>query len=189
MCVSSIARVGLVAMLMLADPTQAAAQTPATPGPQSQGNVLPRVKPGTRIWVVTSDGSERSGTLQSLTPADLALVGDDGGRVVMPWSGVRRIDRKDPVLSGLVTGAVVGFAGTLGVLFFSDYFSRADEAEDITRAFGYAAMYAGFGAVAGALLDAKLGQRQVIYRSGSTTVSMAPLVAGRGAGLRFKVRW
>jgi len=49
--------------------------------------------------------------------------------------------------------------------------------------------YAGIGAAVGLALDAALGKRQTIYRSGSTTVSMAPLVAGRGAGLRFNVRW
>jgi hypothetical protein len=174
---------------MVADPIQAAGQTPATTGQQSQENVLPRVKPGTRVWVVTSEGAERSGKLESLSPVDLAFVADDGQRVVMPWLRVRQVERPDPVLNGLVGGALIGFGGGLGVAAGLGYFGGADESSDAGSGFAIAAAYAGIGAVAGLALDAALGKRQVIYRSGPKTVSMAPLVAGRGAGVRFNVRW
>ena len=189
MRVMSIAPMGLVAVLMVADPIQSAAQTPATSGQQSQEHVIPRVKPGTRIWVVTSEGAERSGKLESLSPTDFAWVADDGQRIVMPWSRVRQVERPDPVLNGLVGGALIGFGGGLGVAIGLGYFGGGDESSDPGGGLKIAAAYAGIGAIAGLALDAALGKRQMIFRSGSTTVSMAPLVAGRAAGLRFNVRW
>jgi len=189
MRVMSIAPMVLLAVLMVADPIQAAEQTPATAGQPSQEHVIPSVKPGTRIWVVTSEGAERSGKLESLSPANVAFVADDGQRVVLPWSRVRQVQRPDPVLNGLVGGALIGFGGGLGVAIGLGYFGGADEASDPGSGFGIAMAYAGIGAAVGLALDAALGKRQTIYRSGSTTVSMAPLVAGRGAGLRFNVRW
>jgi len=189
MRVMSIAPLGLVAVLVIADPVQLAAQTPATAGQQSQEHVVPPVKPGTRIWVVTSDGSERSGKLESLSPANVSFVADDGQRVVMPWSRVRQVQRPDPVLNGLVVGALIGFGGGLGLAIGQGYFGGGDESSDAGSGLGMAMAYAGIGAAAGVALDAALGKRQTIYRSGSATVSMAPLAVRRGGGLRFNLRW
>lgn len=185
----SIVAVGLVAMLTLFHPVDAAAQTPPTSGGLPHDDVSTRVKPGSRIWVLTSDGAERPGKLESLSITDVVMVGDDGQRVALPWSRVRRIERPDPLMNGISIGAVAGLGGGLFLATFAGYFGGESGGYQPRAGLALIGMSAGVGALVGFAVDRAKNPRQIVYRSGQTTMALSPVITGRGVGMGIKVRW
>jgi hypothetical protein len=188
MRVLSIVPVGVVALLLWAYPVQASAQAPVVVDGQSQTQTVPALKAGSRVWVVTPQG-ERAGKLESMSQTDVAMIADDGQRLVLPWKGIVRLERPDPIANGVFFGALAGFGGGFLIAAGTGYFGGGDESSDAGAGLAMAGMYAAIGAGVGAALDVAMGPRQVIYRSGQTTMALAPAFSPKGVGLRLNIRW
>lgn len=176
-------RVAMVA-LTLVMPALASAQGAGTPIDISQL----KVKPGDTVWVSTDASGERKGTLTALSPSELSFE-TDGQKVTVPFSSIRRLERKDPIRNGLGAGLIAGFGGGFALALATGYFGGGDEATDAAGGMQIALVYGGLGALAGAAIDAAVGQRQTVYRAGQKTISFAPGITRKGASMGVQIRW
>jgi hypothetical protein len=167
------------------------AQTPGSatvrqsPAPQFTG--LPTIKAGTSVWVTTKDGRICQGKVLTVSQVAIDLRCADGQRTIAV-PDIRTIEGKDSVANGILTGAVVG-AG-LGLLqgAVQDHGST-----DEWLPYGaiYAALYAPIGAGLGYLIDMGSEGRRVVYQATTPTLTLtlAPVIVRRGAGVGGVIRW
>jgi hypothetical protein len=124
---------------------------PAAAGQPTVADVPDKPRPGEKITVTTTDGSQVTGRLLSLSPASLGIMSDGGQRTV-PASQVTRVVVKDPIRNGLLIGAAAGAgAGLAGGLAVN-----AICVNETGACPGAVALLAGIGAAAGAAIGAGL---------------------------------
>jgi hypothetical protein len=133
----------------------AAGQRPAHPVPRAGEEV---------IVTQTASGEELRGHLVELSSASMALL-VDGRRVEIPIDNVLRIDiRHDSLKNGTIIGAaVMGGLAALGCA----------AAEDVSQCATVLVLNTGFGALAGAGIDALHRGRSPIYiKAGKSTAAL-----------------
>jgi hypothetical protein len=173
--------------LLVLSPPSSAAQAPARSFEQLQ--VL--VAPGETLSVTDATGREVTGRLAELTSAALTLELDGGART---WevADVRRVRQRhgDSLLNGTLIGAGVG-AGLIGTAIVVEC-SRDDTTCDGFAALAFA-IYTAAGAGVGALVDAAIRGRRVVFEAPppgpSPSVALAPVVSPHGAALHVLVRF
>lgn len=173
--------------LLLLSPPSSSAQQPARSFEQLQ--VI--VAPGQTLTVTDAAGREVTGRLAELTSAALTLDVDGGVRT---WGveDVRRVRQRhgDSLLNGTLIGAGVG-AGLIGTAI------AVECSRDDTTCDGFAALafviYTAAGAGFGALVDAAIRGRRVVFDAPPSTPSpsvvLAPVVSPHGAALHVLVRF
>lgn len=161
---------------------------------------VPRVHPGQRIWVTTSDARVLSGRVRSVSASVLEITAP-GGELSIPLLDVRRIETVDSMKNGARNGAILGGAllGTyLGLLSYelrcerdcgADYSAARDTIGAVAFGVGVGA---GAGALVGLLVDGLVKGRQVVYvatTTKSTVWEVLPLVARRELRAYATLRW
>ena len=120
---------------------------PAAAAQSTVADVQDKPRPGEKVVVTTTDGSQVTGRLLSLTPASLAIASRDGQRTV-PTGQVTRVVVKDSIRNGLLIGTGVGAGiGLAGGLAMNAICSNEGGA-----CIGGALLLTGIGAAAGAAI-------------------------------------
>lgn len=170
-------------------PPSSAAQGPA----QSFEQLQVLVAPGQTLAVTDATGREVTGRLVELTSGAVTLDVEGGVRT---WgvADVRRVRQRygDSLLNGTLIGAGVG-AGFIGTVIAVSC-SHDDIGCDVD---GWGALafvfYTAAGAGVGALVDAAIRGRRVVFEAPtpgpSPSVMLAPVVSPRGAALHVLVRF
>lgn len=188
MTTSSIGRQALWQLLcvhaVLAVPLVAVAQ----PEPSTTGHWLADApKAGTRVELVDRDGTSMRGQLLRVLP-NAVLVASDGATREVPLSQTSLIRRNgDPVWEGAAWGG-----GLFGLMFLS-YNGDCDDCYSGAQLGLIRLFYTGVGAGVGALIDAAIRDRRVLYRGGDRaagpTVTLAPVISPRAGALRMALQW
>ena len=178
------------APLLLLLPAALAAQTPRAAQAERPAAVR---GDDLKVWVTTTDGSERKGTLVSFSPVQLVLQ-TRTGRDVIPFADLQRVETPDSLRNGMRNGAIVGavLIGLPALAVVSDGSCRGGCAGEATA---FVLLETGIGACIGAMIgagvDRLMVRRQVLYSASPAPrlVSIAPLVSGHRKGLTLSVRW
>jgi hypothetical protein len=128
---------------------------------------------GEPVWVTYDDGREERGTLLATSDSDVT-VRTSGRLVTSQLASIRSIETPDSVLNGFIWGAGVG-AGVGLVL------ASYDEPRTLP-----ASVLIGGGL--GALLDAVVSRRRLVYTDGPT-LRIAPVVSPSVAALGMSLEW
>jgi hypothetical protein len=171
----------IVAPLLVAAPTTAAAQEPV----RSFDQLNTRLKPGDTIWITDAQGREVKGRIQALAPEGITLRGD--GPKTFAAGDVTLIQerRHDSLANGALIGLAVGGVGT-GVACLATTGEGPDEDWCLVAAL----VYGGIGTAIGVGIDALIpGKKLVAYRAPGPTgaaaarLSFAPVVTPRAKGV------
>lgn len=167
-----------VALLLAAAP--AAAQTSTV-----FADLALQLNVGDYVRVVDRDGLRLDGTVRSLSPDTLVVVGPAGPRGFTADATARVERRGDPVWTGAVLGFIPGFAmGAQFIVGFSDHEEPMSTYAIAGGIFGLA------GAGVGALLDVlHQGSKEVFLAEPRPRVSLAPVVTGDRIGAFATMRW
>ncbi len=140
---------------------------------------------GDRVRVVDRDGVRHDGTVRTLPPDALVIVGSGGPQGFNEETTVSVARRGDPVWTGALMGFVPGFVmGTQFVLGFSDH------NEPLTTYFAAGGIVGLGGAGIGALIDSLHEGLRPIYRAErKTAVTVAPVVGRGRLGAAAAIRW
>jgi hypothetical protein len=184
--------------LVFVAPHQANAQVVAT----SFEELRAIVKPGDTVLVTEANGRKTRARLGELTPSSLEILvrktGPDGRETFVPQSrlaerDVRQIqvDRGDSVLNGTLIGlAVVGGPWLLACNPATDWCYYNDGA-NLYR--GIALITSGIGAGVGALVDAGIRERVLVYYQtparGSSGMAVSPFASKSAAGMQLTWRF
>jgi hypothetical protein len=184
--------------LVFAAPHQAHAQVVAT----SFEDLRPLVKSGDTIYVTEANGRKTRARLGELTPSSLEVLvrktGPDGRETFVPQSrlaerDVRQIQivRGDSVLNGTLIGlAVVGGPWLLACNPATDWCYYNDGA-NLYRAI--ALITSGIGAGIGALVDAGIRERVLVYYHpsdrGPSGIAISPFASKSAAGMQLTWRF
>lgn len=165
-------------------PPAAVAQTPSS---TSGYWVASAPKPGTRIEVIDRAGAPTKGRLLDVSP-DAVLLVSDGTTRELPLAETSLIRRDgDPVWDGAAWGG-----GLLGLMLLG-YNGDCDDCYSGAHLAGARLFFAGIGAGVGALIDAAIRDRRVLYQgadqSGRRTLRLAPVVGPKTAAIRLAMRW
>lgn len=128
----------------------AASAQPAS-GQPTPAPFAPRVKPGSRVFVIDWTGAEREGQVLSTGSVGLELD-EDGSRTMIAKASIARIEKTDRLLNGAIIGAAVSVP--LGVASCGEAASKS-----ACYVYGIAAC-----AGLGALIDWARHGRTVVYR-------------------------
>ena len=158
----------------------------------------PLVKPGQTVYVTDASGHTRKGRLGQLSPSSLQLLMEDpdGRNISRPKAFSEsdvvqvRVRKFDSLWNGTLIGlAVVGTPWAIGCLQGCTYGEPGAE-----HFIHYLALItSGIGAGVGALVDAGINERAVVYyhapnpRASSTGIE--PFLTTSGAGVRLSVRF
>ena len=182
---SRFARISVVALLFAGQPALSSAQSV----PASFRDLQFLVGPGDRVVVVDANGGKTKGRISELDGSTMSIKSGDGERRFREDDVVVIRQRNhDSVLNGVLIGASVG-AG-LGLL--SELACGAmDEYCPYTGIVTIGG--AMWGTFAGATIDLLNRTPRDVFRRGadpaSKSVTVAPLVARRGAGAQVALRW
>ena len=184
--------------LVFVAPRQANAQVVAT----SFEELRPLVKAGDTIYVTEANGKKTRARLGELTQSSLELLvrktGPDGRETFVPLShlaerDVRQIqvDRGDSLLNGTLIGlAVVGGPWLLACNPATDWCYYNDGA-NLYR--GLALITSGIAAGIGALIDAGIRERVLVYYQApgqrTSGVQVSPFVSKSAAGLQVSLHF
>jgi hypothetical protein len=167
---------------------------PIRPFPKApaQATVFPAgfysVHTGQKVWVTTSDGQVRMGEVAALSANTITLRHRDG-QTQLAAADVRRIDGVDSIKDGAWIGAGVG----AGVALVTGVLAYAVDGGDGGEAFAFGLAWGGIGfgmgAMAGAVIDGCHEGRRVLYDGRKSTISLAPIVTNKGAGVGATIRW
>jgi len=169
-------RSGLAVLALLA-PHLAVAQPVASF--ERLGDVL---NAGDGVRIVEWSGRVVSGDVAGLTADALALA--RGGRAT---ERVARADIREVSIrrhDSLRNGLFVGFAGTA-----IPYCALAISNDSAVQCGLAAAFIGGLGAGLGALVDAAITRREVVFRAGAPSVAVAVWPVGAGFGAGVAMRW
>jgi len=188
----------LLPLLVLAASGEAAAQVVAT----SFEELRTLVKSGDTIYVTGMDGRKTKARLGELTPSSLEILvrktGSDGRETFVPQSRLAerdvrqiQIDRGDSVLNGTLIGlAVVGGPWLLACNPATDWCYYNDGA-NLYRMI--ALITSGIGAGIGALVDAGIRERVLVYYQPasrrSSGIGVSPFASKSAAGLQLTWRF
>jgi hypothetical protein len=140
------------------------------------------VKPGDKITIVDTAGTEANGRIARLSGDTLTLATPAGPRQLGEVDVAEIRQRRDDSLkNGAIIGAV---AGTAYYVSMAVLLSDSDGGDVIIgTAIAGGALFAGMGAAAGVGIDALITHKRLIYRrsGGAARISVAPLF---GRGLR-----
>jgi hypothetical protein len=177
---------------------QANAQVVAT----SFEQLRPLVKSGDTIYVTDANGRKTRATLGELTPSSLEILvrktGPDGRETFVPQSRLAerdvrqiQIDRGDSVLNGTLIGlAVVGGPWLLACNPATDWCYYNDGA-NLYRMI--ALITSGIGAGVGALVDAGIRERVLVYyhtpERGPSGIEVSPFASKSAAGMQLTWRF
>ncbi len=166
-----------LAVLALLLPRPAPAQTVGTFDQLGQ-----QLNAGDVVRVINWSGRVVVGRVAALSADALALDRDGGAKEVLKRSEVREVShrRRDPLRNGVL----IGFAAAAGS------FCAVAIGAGAARACGVpAVLLGGLGAPIGALVDAAIKRRLVVFRADARPVAVAvwPVRAGVGAGA--SIRW
>jgi hypothetical protein len=184
--------------LVFVAPHQANAQVVAT----SFEELRPLVKSGDTIYVTEANGRKTKARLGELTPSSLEILvrktGSDGRETFVPQSRLAerdvrqvQIDRGDSVLNGTLIGlAVVGGPWLLACNPATDWCYYNDGA-NLYRVI--ALITSGIGAGIGALVDAGIRERVLVYYQpatrGSSGIGVSPFASKSAAGMQLTWRY
>lgn len=188
----------LLPLLLLVTPHVTSAQVVAT----SFEELRPLVKSGDTIYVTEVNGRKTKGRLGELSQSSLELLirksGPDGRDVFEPQSRLAerdirqiQIERGDSVLNGTLIGlAVVGGPWLLVCNPATDWCYYNDGA-NLFRVI--ALITSGIGAGIGALVDAGIRERVLVYYQipgrQSEGVHLSPFVSKSAAGVRISMQF
>jgi hypothetical protein len=184
--------------LVFVAPHQANAQVVAT----SFEELRAIVKPGDTVLVTEANGRKTRARLGELTPSSLEILvrktGPDGRETFVPQSRLAerdvrqiQIDRGDSVLNGTLIGlAVVGGPWLLACNPATDWCYYNDGA-NLYR--GLALITSGIAAGIGALIDAGIRERVLVYYQtparGSSGIAVSPFASKSAAGMQLTWRF
>jgi hypothetical protein len=184
--------------LVFVAPHQANAQVVAT----SFEELRPLVKRGDTIYVTEANGRKTKARLGELTPSSLEILvrktGSDGRETFVPQSRLAerdvrqvQIDRGDSVLNGTLIGlAVVGGPWLLACNPATDWCYYNDGA-NLYRMI--ALITSGIGAGIGALVDAGIRERVLVYYQpatrGASGIAVSPFASKSAAGMQLTWRF
>ena len=184
--------------LVFVAPYHANAQVVAT----SFEELRPLVKSGDTIYVTEANGRKTRARLGELTPSSLEILvrktGPDGRETFVPQSRLAehdvrqiQIDRGDSVLNGTLIGlAVVGGPWLLACNPATDWCYYNDGA-NLYRVI--ALVTSGIGAGIGALIDAGIRERVLVYYQpptrGSSGIAVSPFASKSAAGMQLTWRF
>jgi hypothetical protein len=149
---------------------------------------LTTLSPNEMIWVTTTDGVERQGTLTSVSD-DAIVIRDGEGITSLARGDIRRIEKKDGITDGVVRGAIIGglSGGIPAALFIANYGECPCEGT-VNFVAAFSALGAGIGVAVGAAGDALLTRRVTLYGA-PAQVALAPSVTPRALGVYGTMRW
>jgi hypothetical protein len=184
--------------LVFVAPYHANAQVVAT----SFEELRPLVKSGDTIYVTEANGRKTRARLGELTQSSLEILvrktGPDGRETFVPQSRLAerdvrqiQIDRGDSVLNGTLIGlAVVGGPWLLACNPATDWCFYNDGA-NLYRMI--ALITSGIGAGVGALVDAGIRERVLVYYQtparGSSGIAVSPFASKSSAGMQLTWRF
>jgi hypothetical protein len=142
---------------------------------------------GDTLRVVMNDGTEQKGILTDVSATSLTLI-VKGKREVMAEAATLRVVRENPdsLCNGARTGAIVSAA----VIAASLVASSREVTDPNTLA--AVVIYAGVGAAIGTGIDALIKDHTLVYERPAArraSISVAPLLAPRQAGVRMTIVW
>ena len=163
----------LVLLLML--PARPLAQTVLT-----FDHLADQLNAGARVWIVDTAGREHTGAVAALGRDVIALARGGGATERFAHAEVREVwmRRHDPVRNG----ALIGFAAV-----GASYCALAVSWDNAQQCGVPAVFLGGLGAGIGALVDAAITRREIVFRARPVTVAVWPVSAGFGAGVAM--RW
>lgn len=144
-----------------------------------------RLNLGDRVRVVDRDGVRHDGTVRTLPPDALVIVGPGGPQGFTDETTVSVARRGDPVWTGALIGFIPGYVmGAQFVLGFSDH-------EEPLTTYMIAGGIVGLaGAGIGALVDSlHEGLTPVYGAERKTALTLAPVVGRGRAGAVAALRW
>jgi len=184
--------------LLLVTPRDASGQVVAT----SFEELRSLVKSGDTIYVTEANGRKTKATLGELSPSSLELLvrktGPDGRDALVPQKRLAepdvrqiQIERGDSVLNGTLIGlAVVGGPWLLACNPATDW-CYYNDGTNLFR--GLALITSGIAAGIGALIDAGIRERVLVYYQapGRQTqgVHLSPFVSKSAAGVQMSLRF
>lgn len=181
-----LAAIVFVAACLL-NPVPARAQTghpdPATAKLVQLGNRCETEFKCPRVWVTSVDGVELRGIVRSVSGAGLVFDAN-GAREILPWAKVRRVERGENIVNGVLIGA--GLGGLLGYQItgpgcIDDNDCKVGSFPLVTGAI--------FGVLFGALDAVHKGRKTVYSASTRTaTVRIAPVVSRHRLGFQVSLR-
>jgi hypothetical protein len=158
---------------------------PSTAAAQSTPEWTDKVKTGTSIFVMTTDGVQIDGVAGPVTPEGLTVY-TSAGRQMIPFDRAFRIEKRDSSKTGLLYGAAAGWVYGYVDVRRNDCsigwvlgFCRGDEQ------FVYL-VTAGVGALIGWAIDAAVPGRSTIYEARQVARVSLKLAPTRGA---ISVTW
>jgi hypothetical protein len=194
----SMASILVLLPLLLVTPRNASGQVVAT----SFEELRTLVKSGDTIYVTEANGRKTKARLGELTQSSLELLvrktAPDGRETFVPQSRLAerdirqiQIERGDSVLNGTLIGlAVVGGPWLLACNPATDWCYYNDGA-NLYR--GLALITSGIAAGIGALIDAGIRERVLVYYQApgrqSQRVHLSPFVSKSAAGVQMSVRF
>jgi hypothetical protein len=182
---------GAGAGVLLGGVVDASTPTRRVVHPTARATAIHGVTAGQVVWITTTDGRTVEGKVLAASRSAIDLAARNT-RQSFPMSEVRTIEarRRDGLGNGFRNGAIAGAAGMAGALVIGQASNGACCQADTTWL--WTGMGAGVGALAGGGLDALLHAREVLYPARPDTpvsVSIAPMIRPRGAGLGVSIRW
>jgi hypothetical protein len=162
----------------------------------AQVATMAKVKPGQTVWVTRPNGTTIRGKVIAIAEAGLELK-DGDRRTSLQLADVQRIETRDSLRNGAIIGAIptailfgLGAGTATAVGCFMDATDSCNRDTKSATVMG-AVVGAGIGALIGAGIDRAIPGRRVLYRrpAAATTVTIAPVVSARGAGVGMALRW
>jgi hypothetical protein len=153
---------------------------------------LPDVRNGATVWATSNDGREIRGRVLASSLSEIGLEMQTGDRLTLSLDEVRRIEVKDSNKNGALLGAVIGGAAGAGFATFIIWaLCETDPCEGSTQAFlALSGIGAGGGAAAGALIDASIDGRRIVYEQPSPSrLTIGPAASPKSIGVRMSFRW
>lgn len=151
-----------------------------------------QVEVGQTAWVTMADGRLWSGTVaaMSTTTIDLARA---GVLTSLPLADVRKVEAPDRITDGTKRGAIIGLAAgipaLIGGLAICGNESRDCQGWALATGVLWSGIGSGIGALIGAIADSFHEGRRVVYEAGRSSLTLAPIVSRRSAGLGGVIRW
>jgi hypothetical protein len=162
--------------------------------PAAEAQNAPALQEGTRVWVTTADGREQEGSVASVSPTQLVLRIDAASRAIA-LADVRRIEGRDSLGNGIRNGGIAGAAALGGFgLFLSHALCESSDGclrNDLGPLVRIAALGAGVGMAAGALIDYAIKGRRLLYASPNSPIvfQVMPQLTAGSLGARVSVTW
>lgn len=149
-----------------------------------------RIRPGQTVYISGAAPGETEGRLISVSDASVTLLVQGSKREFLK-DDIRLVARRgDSLKNGALIGmAVVAAWGLIGALITEDVESPGRLYGEAPPALAVYGIVLGMGAGVGALVDAAVKGKTVVYRDTQRTISAQPMVLPGRLGLRVAVRF